>query len=79
MVKYKNILQNATRKKTATAATGGGPPVAALTPAEDLETADASSLWDLKEERQLILSVPMIHSLMLKGGDCQTIQDGTGG
>ncbi|XP_076865685.1 uncharacterized protein LOC143517263 [Brachyhypopomus gauderio] len=35
-VKYKNILQNAARKKTATAATGGGPPVAALTPAEDL-------------------------------------------
>ncbi|XP_076857293.1 uncharacterized protein LOC143511587 [Brachyhypopomus gauderio] len=33
-VKYKNILQNATRKKTA--AGGGGPPVAALTPAEDL-------------------------------------------
>ncbi|KAM4524492.1 uncharacterized protein PAE49_000786 isoform 3-T3 [Odontesthes bonariensis] len=35
-VKYKNIFQSATKKKTDASATGGGPPPESLTPAEEL-------------------------------------------
>ncbi|XP_026132740.1 uncharacterized protein LOC113111830 isoform X2 [Carassius auratus] len=35
-IKYKNIVQNATKKKTEVAGTGGGPPPASFTPAEEL-------------------------------------------
>ncbi|KAM9441200.1 uncharacterized protein Hap1MRO34_026290 isoform 3-T3 [Clarias gariepinus] len=35
-IKYKNIVQNATKKKTEVAGTGGGPPPASFTPAEEI-------------------------------------------
>ncbi|XDV21067.1 hypothetical protein PO909_026248 [Leuciscus waleckii] len=35
-IKYKNIVQNATKKKTEVAGTGGGPPPASFTTAEEL-------------------------------------------
>ncbi|XP_077091370.1 uncharacterized protein LOC143742400 [Siphateles boraxobius] len=35
-IKYKNIVQNAAKKKSEVAGTGGGPPIANFTPAEEL-------------------------------------------